>query len=176
MSYQTDDGEHEGWEAAEFRGGWFSVGSNGAGAMVRRFGPGPLRGQHRGARETIDGREALGWRGLCECGWRGPLWERVQVPAEHDPASHKVYDPDPSPYGDAPAEVEDAIHREWTAHLEPETLISVRSMAQAVNDAQAQLTEAVREARRDGRSWADIGGAVGISRQSAHERWGQIRA
>lgn len=72
-----------------------------------------------------------------------------------------------------PADVEEAIHREWRDHLEPETLAAVHTEAQAASAAQARLTEAVREARRDGRSWADIGSAVGITRQSAHERWAQ---
>ncbi|MFD8560597.1 hypothetical protein ACFV1N_25270 [Streptosporangium canum] len=105
------------------------------------------------------------------------LYEARSLPGvdlEHRAANARIHDPDPSPYGDAPAEVEDAMHREWIGHLEPELLTAVRIKAQAFSAAQAHLTEAMRAARRDGRSWADIGAAVGISRQSAHERWAQV--
>ncbi|GAA3832426.1 hypothetical protein GCM10022226_62060 [Sphaerisporangium flaviroseum] len=47
----------------------------------------------------------------------------------------------------------------------------IQAEAQAVSAAQARLTAAVRAAREAGNSWVDIGGAAGISRQSAHERW-----
>lgn len=36
------------------------------------------------------------------------------------------------------------------------------------------LDEAVVTAREAGATWAQIGDAVGISRQSAHERWGHL--
>ncbi|WP_433258316.1 hypothetical protein ACQPYK_23140 [Streptosporangium sp. CA-135522] len=100
----------------------------------------------------------------CGSGW---------PPGEHDPAGRRIHDPDPSPYGDAPAEVADALHAEWIGHLTPQTLTAVRIEARALNDAHTRLDDAVRAAREDGRSWADIGAAVGISRQSAHERWAQ---
>uniref|UniRef100_UPI003F4912FE hypothetical protein n=1 Tax=Streptosporangium sp. CA-235898 TaxID=3240073 RepID=UPI003F4912FE len=175
MAWTNEDG-HDGWDAAEFPGNRFSVGSRGGGATVRHFPPGPGRlPAAQGEPEEVDGRTAIGWRGLCECGWRGALWERVATRAEHDAASRRIYDPDPSPYGDAPREVEDALHAEWNGHLEPETLTAVRIEAEAANAAQARLTEAVRAARRDGRSWTDIGSAVGTSRQAAHERWGTER-
>ncbi|MER6830851.1 hypothetical protein ABT352_32995 [Streptosporangium sp. NPDC000563] len=122
MGWSNEDGEHEGWDAAQFPDGGLSVGSGGGGALARQFAPGPLHGQHRGEPETVDGRTAIGWRGLCECGWRGQLWERVATPGEHDPDRRRIYDIDPSPYGDAPGEVGDAIHVEWKGHLEPESL------------------------------------------------------
>ncbi|MCO6011555.1 hypothetical protein NE236_42050 [Actinoallomurus purpureus] len=171
MSWQTDDGKHEMWIAAEFPGGWFSVGSTADGAMVERPGP-DGRFHTAGDAGVLDGRQAIGWRGVCECGWRGSLWQRVDDPAAHDPAEYRIYDPDPSRHGDAPQEVEDAVWREWKDQdLEPETIADVRRAADDVRAAQARLDAAVRAARRDGRSWADIGTAAGISRQSAHERW-----
>ena len=39
MSYQTDDGLHEGWEAAEFPDGRFSVGPGDGGVLVRFLRP-----------------------------------------------------------------------------------------------------------------------------------------
>lgn len=172
MAWTNEDGIHEGWDAAEFPGSRFSVGSRGGGATVRRFPPGPGRlSAARGEPEELDGRTAIGWRALCECGWRGELWQRVATPGEHDPDNRRIHDPDPSPHGDAPAEVEDTLHREWIGHLEPQTLTAVRLEAQALEAAQVRLNAAVSAARQSGASWADIGAAVGITRQSAHERW-----
>jgi hypothetical protein len=57
MSYQTDDGLHEGWDAAEFPDGRFSVGSQNGGAMVRFIGPGLDVDAGRG---VLDGRTAIG--------------------------------------------------------------------------------------------------------------------
>jgi hypothetical protein len=173
VGYQSDDGLHEGWAAADFGDGRFSVGSAGGGAMVRRFVPGPLSGQHEGEPDVgVDGRTAVGWRGLCECGWRGPMWQRVATPAEHDPDRHRVFDPDPSMYGDPPAnaagvdglrlvDVEDAIWREWCEHLPPPSLTVVREAAAELRRAQARLDEAVRAARHAGCSQADIDREVG---------------
>ncbi|HYZ55795.1 MAG TPA: hypothetical protein VE733_20170 [Streptosporangiaceae bacterium] len=170
MSYQTGDGLHEGWDAAEFPDGRLSVGSQNGGAMVRFLGPGLDAGAGRG---VLDGRTAIGWRSVCGCGWRGPLWQRVSDPSQHNPAAHRIYDPAPSAWGDAPDGVEHAIFREWRGHLPPESLADVRAAAEAVREAQARLDEAVKRARADGSSWAGIGDAAGITRQSAHERWGK---
>ena len=96
MSYQTDDGLHEGWEAAEFPDGRFSVGSGNGGALVRFLRPELDTDAEPG---VLDGRTAIGWRGVCECGWRGPLWERVTDPMQHDLSARKVFDPAPSECG-----------------------------------------------------------------------------
>ncbi|MEU6782148.1 hypothetical protein ABZ912_23335 [Nonomuraea angiospora] len=40
-------------------------------------------------------------------------------------------------------------------------------------DVQERLDEAVRAAREDGRSWAAIGKAARMTKQSALERWGR---
>jgi len=44
------------------------------------------------------------------------------------------------------------------------------SLRQTEND----LDAAVTSAREAGLSWAQIGSALGVSRQSAHERWGHL--
>ncbi|MGW4125786.1 hypothetical protein [Nocardia sp. NPDC004711] len=46
--------------------------------------------------------------------------------------------------------------------------------AAEVTDAQARLTEAVQQARRQAASWEAIGRAAGMTRQSAHERWSKL--
>ncbi|MFF0249908.1 hypothetical protein [Streptosporangium sandarakinum] len=106
--------------------------------------------EHEGQAERLPG----GWRGRCACGWSGP---------SHVTAT--LLDPS------LPPAVEGEIHREWAAHLPPPSLRALRQAAAAAQSAQEHLEAAVRAARADGRSWADIGAAAGITRQSAHERW-----
>ena len=36
------------------------------------------------------------------------------------------------------------------------------------------LTEAVRSARRDGRSWSEIGAMLGVSKQAAQRKYAQL--
>lgn len=43
-----------------------------------------------------------------------------------------------------------------------------------LRQAEHALDTAVAGAREAGLSWAQIGAALGISRQSAHERWGHL--
>jgi len=45
--------------------------------------------------------------------------------------------------------------------------------AVAASRARQALDDAVRQARDNGASWTEIGRAAGMSRQSAHERWGR---
>ncbi|MBB4920988.1 hypothetical protein [Streptosporangium saharense] len=176
MGWQSDDGSHEGWDAPVFPGDRYGLGSGGGGALVRRYapGPGPLR-EVGDLEEGVDGHAVTGWRGLCSCGWRGPLWVRVSTGAEEDTDVRRVWwGLDANPYGDAPADVEAGIFTEWRAHLEPPALAAVRAAAREAAAAADRLTAAVRAARADRRSWADIGAMVGITRQSAYERWSRI--
>jgi hypothetical protein len=70
------------------------------------------------------------------------------------------------------SKVEDAIHEEWKAHLAPlEAVAGVEAAAREYNQAGHRLDKTVAAAKAAGASWTDIGRAVGISRQSAHERW-----
>lgn len=163
MSYQSDDGEHEGWDAAVFTGGRFSVGIEHEGVRVLR--------DFADEADLIDGRSVIGWRGVCMCGWRGPLWERVTGDLEHDLAARKVFDPVPDEWASTPAYVDERIHQEWLGHLPLPGLADVRAAAGDVRKAEARLDDAVARARAAGRSWADVGEAAGMTRQSAHERW-----
>lgn len=44
-------------------------------------------------------------------------------------------------------------------------------VADAVTHAERQLADAVRAARAAGASWAQIGDAIGLTRQAAQQRW-----
>jgi hypothetical protein len=168
MGWVTDDGQHEGRDAAVFPDGRFSVGSGSGGVLVRYLD----RARDTGDPDLVDGTTVVGWRGVCECGWRGPLWERVTDPMEHQPrGARKLYVPDPGRYADTPGGIDDEIYFEWRGHLPPRALADVREAAEDVRKAQARLDDAVQRARGDGISWADIGDAAGMTRQSAHERW-----
>lgn len=57
--------------------------------------------------------------------------------------------------------------------MEIETVLRVAlNAANTARRSEARLEEAVVAAREAGATWAQIGEAVGMSRQSAHERWG----
>lgn len=68
----------------------------------------------------------------------------------------------------------------WLDTIEPgrtraDDPADLRAIAEAVDDvaaAEQRVHDAVRVARTNGRSWARIGVALGVSRQSAHERFG----
>jgi hypothetical protein len=55
---------------------------------------------------------------------------------------------------------------------EIDDLRRVAEAQDAVKASDAQLREAVAAARANGRSWARVGVALGMSRQAAHERFG----
>ena len=48
---------------------------------------------------------------------------------------------------------------------------AVEEATETLREAQLKLDSTVREARANGCSWADIGAAAGMTRQSAWERW-----
>lgn len=52
-------------------------------------------------------------------------------------------------------------------------LTAIADAEAGVHEAQAALTDAVRAARADGVSWADIGAVLGTSRQAAFKRFGR---
>jgi len=66
------------------------------------------------------------------------------------------------------AELEEMLHEQTRQHVQ-----SVADAAAAFGSASEALDRAVRSARAAGASWADIGRAVGITRQSAQARWAQ---
>lgn len=50
----------------------------------------------------------------------------------------------------------------------------VAQATRAVQASQAELDDAVADARASGATWAQVGDATQMSRQSAHERWGHL--
>lgn len=64
------------------------------------------------------------------------------------------------------AELEEMLYEQTRLAVQ-----SVQEAAAALNRDAAALDRAVAAARNAGASWADIGRAVGISRQAAQQRW-----
>ena len=155
MSWQTVDGAHEGRAAIEVPGAHEVT-------------------EIRGDMLTLDNgdkvsvQETAGWRARCTCGWAAPLTIERVTDRDLAPAAHQVYDAEGGP---APKWVEDSCHTEWLDHVRPDNLEAVQRAAEAAEESNRRLDDAVAAARESGSSWADIGAAVGISRQSAHTRW-----
>ncbi len=126
--------------------------------------------------------EVTSWIIVCDCGsssgstatWLGPELVRVPSAALEDLQDRRIHAVD--------AGVRDVFHRKdveavvadlWRSeHLfTVGTLDDVAAAAAGVHAARACLDGAVAMARNGGASWADIGRATGMSRQSAQERW-----
>lgn len=172
MSWITDDGDHEGWAVAEMPDGRVSTGEGVGGISVQA--PEDAVSLTPAARsEVVNGRDAVGWRGICTCGWLGPLWRRVPAEKDADAARHLVYWAVPDIWADYPPGTEDVIRAEWRAHLPSPAIADVKAAAAAARKADDALDDAVRRARLDGASWAAVGDAAGMTRQAAWERWGK---
>ena len=71
-----------------------------------------------------------------------------------------------------PTTIENATNDETRTQVDPIIdVTSVRDAAVGAQEARLELDNAVLHARSMGVSWAKVGAAVGISRQSAHNRW-----
>lgn len=173
MGWVSNDNEHEGWAAPVAPDGRLSASSTAEGMLVKgvtgRYVPDVTMPDY----ELIPDKEIIGWRGACVCGWQGEMWERVTTPAAADFSRRRDYVA-PDEFANASSEVEDAIQDEWNTHIAPsEAILGVEAAAREYNQAGRRLDKTVAAAKSSGASWADIGRAVGISRQSAHERWAE---
>lgn len=129
-----------------------------------------LRTDWRGRRSEVAQRHpaaVTAWQAACSCGW-------VSTTA-HSRDDHPV--PDHSAHlGPEDLKADGgAIEREWTRHLHqavPE--LALHDVLADVRAGRGQVEEAVRAARAGGASWAAIGRAADITRQTAHERWSKV--
>ncbi len=113
-----------------------------------------------------------GWRGRCSCGWTGSLWRRAKRPETVRSDARWIYSAGIDPED---AELE-GLYREWLDHAETvdsrsATLSALTAAARSYESARAALDDAAAQARTAGASWDAIAQAVGITRQSAHQRW-----
>ncbi len=68
-------------------------------------------------------------------------------------------------------ELADELDPETARVLVTEDLRGIADAAQALRDDEARLREAVEIARAHGRSWNQVGVALGVSRQAARQRF-----
>jgi hypothetical protein len=100
--------------------------------------------------------EVDGWRARCSCGWAGAIYSR----SDFDSST-----------GAAPARVVNNALDDWREHLDELPAIKLYLAHRSVLDAQERFEWEVSMARRNGVTWAEVGSILGISRQSAHERF-----
>jgi hypothetical protein len=172
MGWSTDYSEgHEGWAASVTPDGRRTGSSTGRGMLVEGITGRYERDTTMPGYEIVPHREIIGWQGQCECGWQGEFWERVPSAEEADLGQRKAHLPlEKSAH--APEPVDDAIGDEWLQHVAPLGAVAgVEAAARDYAQAGRRLDKTVAAAKAAGASWADIGRAVGITRQAAHERW-----
>lgn len=154
---EVSDSEHEGWAAPALSDGRLSGGSTLGAVLV--------------GDEQVPESQVVAFQAACVCGWRGVSWLRVSDPSSTNLRLRRVH----TATGfndDLPDSVEAMMRDEWLAHVRPVAVVGPVAVASLEYDQAGQrLTEAVVLARDAGASWADIGRAAGVSRQSAHERW-----
>lgn len=185
MGWVTDDGQHEGYLAVLLVDGKVASGSNFHGPVVMEVDE---QGNFvRDVQYSDD--QIVGWELRCDCNiparydeftfrsstWFGPRVERVATAALEDLAAARIY----SLAGDAGyvsdrEDVERVYRGLWEAeHLAPlQALTEIERLQRRIAGDTALLAQAVVFARATGRSWEEIGRAAGMTRQSAHERWG----
>ncbi|MDR6639599.1 MULTISPECIES: hypothetical protein [Paenarthrobacter] len=172
MGWISNDYKHEGWVASVAPDGRLSSTSTREGMLFLGItGDYPSGGDFAPDQDLIPDDKIMNWRGACECGWRGELWQRVLTPAEADFEARREYLA-PGEAAFVSSLVEDAVHEEWLAHIAPsEAILGVEAAAREHRQAGHRLDKTVAAAKAAGASWTDIGRAAGISRQAAHERW-----
>lgn len=157
--------QHEGWVVPVFADGAEGVGTTSAQGVLVSMDP----------EEWRPDAAVIGWRPGCDCGWRGQVWTRVAAPDLADPDSRLLAVT--GPWADLEDADETLVIDEWRRHIAPwKGLEAIEDAAAGHAAATRSLNEAVRAAKAAGASWADIGRAAGISRQSAHERWSTLGA
>ncbi len=178
MGWTTAEGEHEGHAAYVVSDGRMTGTSSGTGVLIRREDADAVAQaaaeQGRAPRDDelydlVVWADVIGWQVLCECGWRGPTWDRATtVPTESGYAdAEAAYLPDGTT-------VEDAAQEAWREHVAPHSArTDLCTAAHEATAARRRLDDAVHTARSYGVTWAQIGADVGLTRQAAHERWGQ---
>ncbi len=109
-------------------------------------------------------------RAACECGWRGPAFE----PDAPNRWRGKVDFRDSAMV--LPEDFHDAVMAAWDEHADQvvadlRTLGPVAHWNAQVRSATAELERAIAGARSAGQSWEAIGRSLGVTRQSAWERY-----
>lgn len=185
MGYLTEDGRHEGYLVPQFFDGQRGTGTTGGDIPDDHVatGPGDLAPDGRWITPTRPAGEVTGWVVCCDCAeadgfrsttWIGPTFTRVPSKALEDLAARRVFATDDEvAYATDREDVEAAARDLWRAEhaFSQDALDEVESASRLVADARQRLDAAVAFARHGGATWAEVGRAAGMTRQSAQERW-----
>lgn len=106
--------------------------------------------------------------------WIGPVFTRVPSKTLEILTAGRIFAPDDDiAYAADRQDVRDAAVELWRPEhvFGSDDLTEVEAAAAAASQARLRLDAAAALARHSGASWADIGRAAGMARQSAQERW-----
>lgn len=93
-------------------------------------------------------------RAACDCGWRGPIVETGVADIFLDEAP------------------EDALMEAWEDHTDHlASLAELSKSAKVIARETERIGVLVKAARNNGRSWSEIGNALGLTKQAAQQRW-----
>lgn len=183
MSWVDEHGEHELYISCVFPDGMSgsTTSSRGIEATIAADGRRLVDDESRLWRSED---EVSGWLVCCDCrpggAWSPSTkvlarWQRVRPPEPEDPARGRLLAEGcwaASSLSDRD-DVAAVALRLWATHRAPAVAeLAIADAAQALHHAGQQLDDAVLVGRTAGLSWVDVGRAVGITRQSARERWG----
>jgi len=128
--------------------------------------------------------EVTGWVVCCDCystasfgapsSWVGPVFTRVPSKTLEDLTARRVFAADDDvAYVSERDDVQGAAVGLWRSEhaFGIDALTELKAAAAAAAQAKLRLDAAVALARHSSASWADIGRAAGMARQSAQERW-----
>jgi hypothetical protein len=122
----------------------------------------------------VEGTEPVGYRAMCTCGWIGasdyPPADEGKMSATSDWAQHMK-----PLWATAPPRWllnrSEAFRDSLAELVEQWPLQALGVLAELERWHRPLVAEAVAQARSDGASWVEIGAALGITKQSAHERF-----
>lgn len=176
MGWIDENNDHEMYVAPMFRDGASGTTHGRQGVNVGGVAP-----EDEDWRDPAD---IVGWEVRCNC-YEGESarnytttvltrWTRVGSPEDQDRAAGRFYaEDDVAEFMGDREDVERLALALWDAHRKPvDALHLIEAAAQAYARTRRELDAAVTAGRSTGLSWADVGRAVGITRQSARERWG----
>ena len=185
MGWVSEDGRHEGYLVPQFVDGQRGAGVTG-GSIPRDQVATGVEVQAEDGTWSYPLRpagEVTGWVICCDCyardsfrptTWVGPVFTRVASQALEDLDKLRLYATDEDvAYASAREDVDEAVLSLWrTEHVfATDALSEVEAASAAAAAARHRLDAAVTFARHGGASWAAIGRATGMTRQSAQERW-----
>ncbi len=189
MGWLTEDGRHEGYLAPMFGDGQRGHGTTGDTIPDDQVVVGDeVQGEDGSwTWPTRPAGEVTGWVVSCDCNtkssfgpassWNGPVFTRVPSKTLENLAARRIFAADDDvAYAAEREDVQDAAAGLWRAEhaFGTDALAEVEAAATAAAQAKLRLDAAAARARHSSASWADIGRAAGMTRQSAQERWRSV--